>query len=258
MQASSVPMSGPGMYSVRLAIARAKDRTRRSLAARPIAGSAQMPALPPPKARPAAAFFNVIARARRATSVTVTSRAIRTPPTAGPAARLSTTTTACSPAAAPRSSTIFAGPRSSHNSSHRASITETSLGWNASLTPRLEQAHRLLEPTRRHLVATGLLVRLPGVHLHRRADPGIVGHQVHVDRALGQLGPPSRRRSRTLPVTAGAGSTCTAWTTHRPRRSRAGSRPARHPRRPRRPVPGRGFACAARRHPPAGPLRRGR
>jgi hypothetical protein len=74
-------------------------RTRRTLAAGSIAGSATMPALAPPCRSPAAAFLNVIARASRNTSRGVTSGAIRTPPIAGPAAVLSTTTMACSPAA---------------------------------------------------------------------------------------------------------------------------------------------------------------
>ena len=183
MQASSVPMSGPGMYSVRLAIARAKDRTRRSLAARPIAGSAQMPALPPPKARPAAAFFNVIARARRATSVTVTSGAIRTPPTAGPAARLSTTTTACRPAAAPEQQ-IFAGPRSSHSSPHRASITETSLA--GTLPSRRASARPTASSSRRDGTWSRLACWCGFPASTSTAGPiGIVGHQGRVDGALG-------------------------------------------------------------------------
>ena len=47
--------------------------------------------------KPAAAFFKVIARARRAPSATLTSSAIRTPPIAGPVATLSTTRIARSP-----------------------------------------------------------------------------------------------------------------------------------------------------------------
>jgi hypothetical protein len=53
--------------------------------------------LPPPWRRPAAAFFQVMARASRKHSSTVTSGAIRTPPIATPHAVLSTTTTAFKP-----------------------------------------------------------------------------------------------------------------------------------------------------------------
>jgi hypothetical protein len=51
-----------------------------------------MPDFPPPCGRPAMAFFQVMARARRKTSSVVTSLAMRIPPIAGPAAVLSTTT----------------------------------------------------------------------------------------------------------------------------------------------------------------------
>ena len=53
--------------------------------------------LPPPCGNPAAAFFQVIARASRKHSSSETSGAIRAPPIAGPQAVLSTTTIAFSP-----------------------------------------------------------------------------------------------------------------------------------------------------------------
>ncbi len=72
-------------------MALAKARTSRSFSSRGSPGSATIPALPPPWGRPAAAFLNVIARARRATSSSETSTAILTPPMAVPAAVLSIT-----------------------------------------------------------------------------------------------------------------------------------------------------------------------
>ncbi len=103
-------------------MALAKDRITRSLSAGSMAGSATIPALPPPWRNPAAAFLKVIARASRATSWTVTSGAIRTPPMAGPAATLSTTTKPSSPTPGSRTSTTCAGPRSSANTRHSLSI----------------------------------------------------------------------------------------------------------------------------------------
>ena len=50
-----------------------------------------MTILPPPCGRLAAAFLNVIARAKRKHSLTLTSGAMRTPPIEGPIATLSTT-----------------------------------------------------------------------------------------------------------------------------------------------------------------------
>src|ERR1017187_7222041 len=72
-------------------------------------GSATIPDLPPPCGSPTTALFTVMARARRATSLAVTSDLIRTPPIAGPRATLSMTTTASTPSQGLRKTT-FAGP----------------------------------------------------------------------------------------------------------------------------------------------------
>jgi hypothetical protein len=99
-------------------MARANARTIRSLRIGSTVGSATMPALPPPWRSPAAAFFRVIARASRATSSTVTSGAMRTPPIAGPAAVSSMTTMPSIPVDGSRTSTTMLGPDSSHRVRH--------------------------------------------------------------------------------------------------------------------------------------------
>ena len=71
--------------------------------------------MPPPCGKPAAAFFNVIARASRAHSSAVTSGAMRKPPMEGPRATLSTTSTPSSPRLFSCTWMVFAGPRSSAN-----------------------------------------------------------------------------------------------------------------------------------------------
>ena len=131
MQRSSVPMSGPGMYVCTSRIACANHRITFSLSRGGIAGSAANPALAPPCARPAAALFSVIARARRATSPTVTSGTMRRPPIPGPHAVLSTTTTARTPVSGSRSRTIASGPSPSVNPSTTAQPWSITPGGNA-------------------------------------------------------------------------------------------------------------------------------
>ena len=94
MQRSSVPMSGPGIYSTRSRMARAKARISCSFLAKSIFGSPKITDLPPPWGRSAAEFFIVMARARRNASSALTSGAMRMPPMDGPRATLSMATTA--------------------------------------------------------------------------------------------------------------------------------------------------------------------
>ncbi len=78
-------------------MAAANARMICSLAAAGMAGSPTMTDLAPPCGNPAAAFINVMARASRTHSPTLTSGAMRVPPIAGPAAVLSITTIAFKP-----------------------------------------------------------------------------------------------------------------------------------------------------------------
>ena len=106
-------------------MARAKARITRSFSLGSIAGSATMPALPPPWARPAAAFLKVIARASRKTSRTVTSGAMRMPPIEGPQATLSMTRKPRTPARGSWTRTTCEGPRSSASSRWTDSMSGT-------------------------------------------------------------------------------------------------------------------------------------
>jgi hypothetical protein len=94
MQSSSVPMSGPGIYSTRSRMARAKARINCSFLAGSILGSPKITDLPPPWGKPAAEFFIVMARASQNPSSALTSGAMRMPPIDGPQGDVVDATTA--------------------------------------------------------------------------------------------------------------------------------------------------------------------
>ena len=141
MAVSSVPMSGPGMYSFRLRIPAAKARTKRSFSERGIDGSPKITDFAPPCANPAAAFLKVMARARRKHSSVLTSGAMRVPPIAGPTAVLSITTMALRPRRGSWMWTIFSGPSGSAKSEDLLHAVHSSLTLGRTSHPAARATH---------------------------------------------------------------------------------------------------------------------